>query len=897
MPKTAADVAAVVLTVSPKAVASSVSPLAAAVRAKWASACNLLDTPADESLLRARLIAAATKRAAALATKQARLAAKNAHVAAVVRRKRKRDAERRLSQTSSAASASTSAHRRRAEVLRRRAESAGAGVRQAKIVAFVTRCAARRIQRAWRKAGAPTAAALAAKLAGALPPELRAAPFEDVCKALQGRELLRDAAALLDKADAKLAAQAGRPRGSTDHLLRRLPATKRFPERVVLCAVMIVSHPEEVFNQVGGTREVELQRAAAKFLAELDALVAAGCGSRALLRSFDEAWELYLDQFVAWKAADATALEADLVGVAVELLRSMFRKCGTVDRSVPLSHDKEAIIEQVELDHRLLRERVAKLTGEDGVKRFDERLEEVRAACEAEEEANAVASAAFVEAAGSTTTTPPSSPSSGLPDAPPVNVDDHICQELMHDPLYRPQGIDDDDEDDDAEDEHLEGEELQRARLAKAVKAQMQRAFWDGVEQDLAASPPVVARVTSLLGEIRDGLETALPEERAAAVSAALAERTLVDALSLSAAEAVVELRTMLDKVAAVLHDFGDAAEHARAWEAERAELLADTNAPPARLVSGALRFLFAALKRIQREALRAHVAYLAAVLAPHGPSWARKRFAARHGLGAPGADARERLPRTAAMLSGALDALAAAEAELVPALARAASGAPVHMRTGRVVDGERGPEADEPRAPTPPRSPAGLVRLGLLAILQQPDMTSEEALAETLRLDHMRLVVAQNHYQGLLVKAAALLLAAQLGSTEPRDALAARVDAILRHPDATLATLAAEVARSAGADDSSVALAMLRRMTKRDDALFARINGALAAALRAAVLLGPHAGTSAVKAALQRCGAGALLPGALDLAERVHAVASVSGRIHGEWYNELADHLLGDEM
>lgn len=635
MPKTAADVAAVVLTVSPKAVASSVSPLAAAVRAKWASACNLLDTPADESLLRARLIAAATKRAAALATKQARLAAKNAHVAAVVRRKRKRDAERRLSQTSSAASASTSAHRRRAEVLRRRAESAGAGVRQAKIVAFVTRCAARRIQRAWRKAGAPTAAALAAKLAGALPPELRAAPFEDVCKALQGRELLRDAAALLDKADAKLAAQAGRPRGSTDHLLRRLPATKRFPERVVLCAVMIVSHPEEVFNQVGGTREVELQRAAAKFLAELDALVAAGCGSRALLRSFDEAWELYLDQFVAWKAADATALEADLVGVAVELLRSMFRKCGTVDRSVPLSHDKEAIIEQVELDHRLLRERVAKLTGEDGVKRFDERLEEVRAACEAEEEANAAASAAFVEAAGSTTTTPPSSPSSGLPDAPPVNVDDHICQELMHDPLYRPQGIDDDDEDDDAEDEHLEGEELQRARLAKAVKAQMQRAFWDGVEQDLAASPPVVARVTSLLGEIRDGLETALPEERAAAVSAALAERTLVDALSLSAAEAVVELRTMLDKVAAVLHDFGDAAEHARAWEAERAELLADTNAPPARLVSGALRFLFAALKRIQREALRAHVAYLAAVLAPHGPSWARKRFAARHGLGA----------------------------------------------------------------------------------------------------------------------------------------------------------------------------------------------------------------------------------------------------------------------
>ncbi len=43
--------------------------------------------------------------------------------------------------------------------------------------------------------------------------------------------------------------------------------------------------------------------------------------------SFDEAWLSYLDQFVAWKGADAAALEGELVRMAAAMQASMLRKC------------------------------------------------------------------------------------------------------------------------------------------------------------------------------------------------------------------------------------------------------------------------------------------------------------------------------------------------------------------------------------------------------------------------------------------------------------------------------------------------------------------------------------------------------------------------------------------
>jgi hypothetical protein len=56
-----------------------------------------------------------------------------------------------------------------------------------------------------------------------------------------------------------------------------------------------------------------------------------------LLARWDEVWLEYLDQFVCWKSADAGALVADLISMAIKLEVSMMRKvgggCGSAGRA------------------------------------------------------------------------------------------------------------------------------------------------------------------------------------------------------------------------------------------------------------------------------------------------------------------------------------------------------------------------------------------------------------------------------------------------------------------------------------------------------------------------------------------------------------------------------------
>jgi len=47
-----------------------------------------------------------------------------------------------------------------------------------------------------------------------------------------------------------------------------------------------------------------------------------------LLDSFDKAWAAYLQRFVAWKFADAAALESELIKVAIEMEASVLSKTG-----------------------------------------------------------------------------------------------------------------------------------------------------------------------------------------------------------------------------------------------------------------------------------------------------------------------------------------------------------------------------------------------------------------------------------------------------------------------------------------------------------------------------------------------------------------------------------------
>ncbi|CAN6273455.1 unnamed protein product [Urochloa humidicola] len=142
-------------------------------------------------------------------------------------------------------------------------------------------------------------------------------------------------------------------------------ASARYSPRVVLCAYMIVAHPDAVLSgQDEG--EKELEESAAIFVKELEQLIKvileggqSGRKFRARLPCFDKAWCAYLYGFVAWKVNDARVLEEDLVRAVCKLEVSMLQACKVAgDGEGDLTHDIRAIRDQVAGDQALLRDKI-----------------------------------------------------------------------------------------------------------------------------------------------------------------------------------------------------------------------------------------------------------------------------------------------------------------------------------------------------------------------------------------------------------------------------------------------------------------------------------------------------------------------------------------------------------
>lgn len=285
-------------------------------------------------------------------------------------------------------------------------------------LAFARARAARKCQRAWRAFSARqgSTAALARSFAkcGISLAHARAEAFDPFAERLQANSTLRAVQRLLRRVGARLD-RLGRPRGPTEHLLARLrPAaaaggaaaeSERFPPRVLLCAYMISSHADVVLGAGrNSAQQAPLCEAAEALAASLDSLVpsftraaaetaAADTDGKARQLAFASAWERYLDQFVAWKTADAAAIERDITRMACKMVASAARKCGAaVCGEAPLDRpDREAIRKQLVVDADIMRSRVACLSGPQGAARFDAALDAARAAAVTESEATSTA--------------------------------------------------------------------------------------------------------------------------------------------------------------------------------------------------------------------------------------------------------------------------------------------------------------------------------------------------------------------------------------------------------------------------------------------------------------------------------------------------------------------------
>lgn len=155
--------------------------------------------------------------------------------------------------------------------------------------------------------------------------------------------------------------------GSSKEAAKSQVSLSRYPVRVLLCAYVILGHPDAVLS---GRIELEiaLTESVTTLIREFELLIEtilhdpiqkaqedaapsnlSQVTFRSQLEAFDKAWCSYLHHFVAWKDNDAKLLEEDLVRAAcqLELFKMQTCKVTSGGEDGNLSHDNKPFQKQV----------------------------------------------------------------------------------------------------------------------------------------------------------------------------------------------------------------------------------------------------------------------------------------------------------------------------------------------------------------------------------------------------------------------------------------------------------------------------------------------------------------------------------------------------------------------
>ncbi|KAK4405041.1 hypothetical protein Sango_0510600 [Sesamum angolense] len=420
---------------------------------------------------------------------------------------------------------------------------------------------------------------------------VKSLPFEQFALLIQSTDTLHTTKALLERLEIRYRLSQCTPNPSAwddiDHLLKRVASPKRkeiprkavfnreekktspsrhvgrnlplsrYQVRVVLCAYMILGHPDAVISGQG-EREAALVKSAVKFVKEFDLLIKIILNGplevsdeesdhvmmrrtfRGQLAAFDSAWCSFLNSFVVWKAKDARSLEEDLVRAACRLELSMIQTCKmTPDGdSGPLSHDMKAIQKQVSEDQKLLREKVLHLSGGAGIERMETALSDTR-----KKFFNAKENGSPITPLSTLILSP--SPASSSSFGSSVKVSDASVSSQKQSSVVRSLFKEDADPKEVSSsvssssisqfsreslnmenvrivNEYVHGEHLafadsfssaggyQSDVMAK-VKKTMEKAFWDGIIESVRQDEPNYSRVVGLMSEVRDGICSLAP--------------------------------------------------------------------------------------------------------------------------------------------------------------------------------------------------------------------------------------------------------------------------------------------------------------------------------------------------------------------------------------------------
>ncbi|KAJ0078070.1 hypothetical protein Patl1_36836 [Pistacia atlantica] len=577
-------------------------------------------------------------------------------------------------------------------------------------------------------------------------------PFEQLALLIESIATLQSMKALLDRLESRL--KISRAVGAVDdhtfsldnidHLLKRVASPKRrlnsrtplksrdakkvgppreagrcpaklsrYPVRVVLCAYMILGHPDAVFSGQG-EREIALAKSAEQFVRqfeilikiilegpiqssaeESDSLLPKRWTFRSQLAAFDKAWCSYLNCFVMWKVKDAKSLEDDLVRAACQLELSMIRKCKmTPDgENSALTHDMKAIQKQVTEDQKLLREKVHHLSGEAGIEHMESALSETRSKYfEAKENGSPVGS----PITNFLTPSPSSSPA-----VPPfvASVDSRsnltkgverpssVVRSLFKENASPPKGIDSSAASTSHEDGWL-GSSLEKQQVTEnelivnefvhnhcafvdssitdddqnsvksKIRETMEKAFWDGIMESLKQDVPKYDRVIQLLREVRDEICEMAPKSWKEEITEAIDLEFLAQVLNSGYLD-INYLGRILEFALSTLQKLSSPAKDDE-MKTNNQNLLKElteicqardgSNYSPVIAMIKGFRFVLEQIQALKREISKARIRLMEPLLkGPAGFDYLRKAFANRYG---PPSDAHSSLPLTLQWLS-----------------------------------------------------------------------------------------------------------------------------------------------------------------------------------------------------------------------------------------------------
>ena len=743
--------------------------------------------------------------------------------------------------------------------------------------------------------------------------------FEDLAKLMQKASVIRSVTELLQRFESKLLQGKEELQPKLEQMQDLfqvvMPKSKiqtRYPARIFLSAFMIILHPEVVLNAPNGNVEVLLRRASVKLLecfltlikpfiqSKLEVRGSTEHESRSsafMVQNFDESWLTFLKHFASWKDGDVAILEQHLISMACDMLFSALAKCGPdfTAEHVLRSPDLTAIVNQINQDHALIREKLVILNGEISASKLDSALVKCKEDFEKEYEEKLHLSKPDLDSA--LLSVSDDNQSTGQ------FSKEKIVHELVHDPNFEFVPVNQNFLADVAntDKEQVAGQNLkmQSAEISN-ISHTMEKAFWDIIIEDMEKNK--YKRVYMFLQELQEGIGEVCDLSRHPELNPQAKIDILMqnpDGFDFNAFLVTVE------DICYSLCYLGAPAREEQAMitfnqlkskfvslqeEREKKDMLCTI-----------LKYLHTLLHILNADIINSQVRSIASVM--HGDvafDYLKGKFQDRFNLDFEAkVNLKEVLPKTCKWLEKAevdLDGWNSGDnAEFINC---EGSMIPSEMRSGGIVHSDvRKTENAAAWRDMKEISRAHLLlsSCGILSSIMEEEPLSSANLPEILDMDADRLVLLQNSFQRLFVLSTCCLLFDQFVKRKnskqvevSKESFIRRINALLLHPSTRIRDVATEICNVISKENANKFLEeetitnLLQKIFSEESAAHKSLKKNLMSSLSLAILRSQSPSLEdEIALRLRKCGASVLKSEVIELSESIQYIAAVTCKIH----------------